>query len=243
MKRTRVSPTESRTPERDRMIATNMGLVHHIARRVARSAAPLAELNDLVGGGTIGLIQAVDSFNPSQGVAFSTYAAPRIRGAMLDDRRRCDHASRGSRRQQREIQRTERMLRAGMLRAPQHAEVASALGVEPETLWQWKANGADAVHVSLDAGVSGGGLQAGMPGTDVGDVEGPLERAEQRTWLTGRIAALEDRERMVLALYYARGLKLREIAEVLGVTESRVSQIRTSVLSRLKAQWRAETQL
>jgi RNA polymerase sigma factor for flagellar operon FliA len=77
----------------------------------------------------------------------------------------------------------------------------------------------------------------------VGDVEGPLERAEQRTWLTGRIAALEDRERMVLALYYARGLKLREIAEVLGVTESRVSQIRTSVLSRLKAQWRAETQL
>ena len=243
MKRTRVSSTESRTADRDRMIATNMGLVHHIARRVARSAAPLAELNDLVGGGTIGLIQAVDCFNPSQGVAFSTYAAPRIRGAMLDDRRRCDHASRGSRRQQREIQRTERTLRAGMARAPQHAEVASALGVEPETLWQWKANGADAVHVSLDTGVSGRGLQDSLPGMAVGDVEGPLERAEQRTWLRGRIAALEDRERMVLALYYVRGLKLREIAEVLGVTESRVSQIRTSVLSRLKAQWRTETQL
>jgi RNA polymerase sigma factor for flagellar operon FliA len=81
-----------------------------------------------------------------------------------------------------------------------------------------------------------------LPGLDVGDVEGPLERAEQLSWLGRRIAALEDRERRVLALYYAHGLKLREIAEVLGVTESRVSQIRTSVLARLKTQWRVESQ-
>jgi RNA polymerase sigma factor for flagellar operon FliA len=161
---------------------------------------------------------------------------------MLDDMRQCDHASRGSRRQQRDIQRTERTLRAGMVRAPQHTEVASAMGIEPETLWQWKANGADAIHVSLDTGVSGQGLMDTLPGLDVGDVEGPLERAEQLSWLRGRIAALEDRERRVLALYYARGLKLREIAEVLGVTESRVSQIRTSVLARLKTQWRVESQ-
>jgi RNA polymerase sigma factor for flagellar operon FliA len=242
MKPMKVSRTKALVQDRDRMIAGNIGLVHHIALRMARSAAPQAELNDLVGGGTIGLIQAVDSFNPSQGVAFSTYAAPRIRGAMLDDMRQCDHASRGSRRQQRDIQRTERTLRAGMARAPQHGEVARAMGVEPETLWRWKSNGADAVHVSLDAGAAGHSLMDTIPGMDVGDGEGTLERAEQLSWLKGRIAALEDRERMVLALYYARGLRLREIAEVLGVTESRVSQIRTSVLARLKAQWKAETQ-
>lgn len=243
MKPMKVSRTKALLPDRDRMIATNIGLVHHIAHRMARSAAPQTEMSDLVGGGTIGLIQAVDSFNPSQGVAFSTYAAPRIRGAMLDDMRRCDHASRGSRRQQRDIQRTERTLRAGMARAPQHGEVAQAMGVEPETLWQWKTNGADAVHVSLDTGVSGHSLMDTMPGVDAGDVEGTLERAEQLSWLKGRIATLEDRERLVLALYYARGLKLREIAEVLGVTESRVSQIRTTVLARLKAQCKAETEL
>lgn len=224
------------------MISKHLGLVHHIAQRMARSGAAGSDIGELVSGGTIGLIQAVDSFDRSQKLAFSTYAAPRIRGAMLDDMRRCDHASRVTRRRQREVRRTEQTLGAMLARAPQHEEVASELGVTSEVLWQWKSHGADAVHVSLEDRSAGVAVADMLPGMDAADVEAPLERAEQMEWLAARMADLEDRERTVLALYYAKGLKLREIAEVLGITESRVSQIRTAVLDRLRAAWRAESE-
>ncbi|MEX1182137.1 MAG: sigma-70 family RNA polymerase sigma factor [Gemmatimonadota bacterium] len=220
------------------MIAANVGLVHHFANRLARSA-PAAELGDLVGGGMIGLIQAVDSYDPGHNVAFSTFAAPRIRGAMLDDLRRCDHATRASRRRQRDVQRTEQVLNGRLVRTPRHGEVAEELGVCAETLWEWKHSGAAAVHVSLECD-GGRGVLEEVPGGGAEDVEAPVERREQLDWLSDRMSALEERDRMVLALYYAQGLKLREIAEVLGVTESRVSQIRTAVLARLKAEWQAE---
>jgi RNA polymerase sigma factor FliA len=241
MKPTKVSTiNRAAEVERDRMIASNMGLVHHLARRVSRSAAPAAELGDLVSGGMIGLIQAVDSYDPGQNVAFSTFAAPRIRGAMLDDLRRCDHATRGSRRHQREVQRTEQELSGRLARAPRHGEVAEELGVSPETLWEWKRSGAAAVHVSLDDRKDGRSAMETVPGSGTAELEAPLERGEQLEWLRDRMSSLEERERMVLALYYVRGLRLREIAEVLGVTESRVSQIRTAVLARLKSEWQAE---
>lgn len=240
MKPTKVSVSDRWAGfDRDLIISENMGLVHHIARRVASSTGA-ADLKDLVSGGTIGLIQAVDSFDPGQNVAFSTYAAPRIQGAILDDLRRCDHASRVSRRRQREVKRTEAALSARLVRSPRHGEVADELGVEGETLWAWKENGAAAVHVSLEDRVAGRSPLETVAGSGAADVEGPLEQGEQLEWLRRRMTTLEDRERQVLALYYARGLKLREIAEVLGVTESRVSQIRTAVLTHLKAEWQAE---
>lgn len=236
------SCTVSAVATRDEMISKHMGLVHHIARRLARSGAPSGDVGDLISGGTIGLIQAVDSFDASHQLAFSTYAAPRIRGAMLDDMRRCDHASRVSRRRQRDVQRAERSLSAELERAPRHGETAGELGVTTETLWQWKSNGAAAVHVSLDDRSSDGSVLDTVPGMDGSDVEASIERAQQMQWLRDRIGRLDDRERKVLALYYARGLKLREIGDVLGVTESRVSQIRTAALARLKAEWQVEEQ-
>lgn len=223
--------------DRDQMISKHMGLVHHMARRLVRSGAQAEDLGDLVSGGTIGLIQAVDSFDPSHNLAFSTYAAPRIRGAMLDDLRRCDHASRISRRRQREVQRAERVLSTELEREPRHHETAGELGVTAETLWQWKTNGADAVHVSLDDRRSGSSVLETVSGLGVEDVEAPLERAQQLRWLRDRVRRVAERERAVLALYYVRGLKLREIGEVLNITESRVSQIRTAALARLRAEW------
>jgi RNA polymerase sigma factor for flagellar operon FliA len=239
MKPAQVSTTGRR--DRDRMITANIGLVHHIARKVGSGGSAALDRGDLVSGGMIGLIQAVDSYDPGANVTFSTYAAPRIRGAMLDELRRCDHATRGSRRREREVQRTEEALAARLSRTPAHGEVAEELGVETETLWEWKANGASAVHVSLEDRSQGRSVLESLTGSCAAEVEGPLERAEQLEWLRRRISTLEERERMVLALYYVRQLKLREIAEVLGVTESRVSQIRTAVLARLKAEWQAET--
>jgi RNA polymerase sigma factor FliA len=223
--------------DRDQMITKHMGLVHHMARRLARSGAQAEDLGDLVSGGTIGLIQAVDSFDPSHNLAFSTYAAPRIRGAMLDDMRSCDHASRVSRRRQRDVQRAERVLSAELEREPRHHETAGELGVTAETLWKWKTNGAGAKHVSLDDRHSGGSVLETVAGLGVADMDAPLERAQQLRWLCGRVRRLGERERVVLALYYVRGLKLREIGEVMTITESRVSQIRTAALARLRAEW------
>jgi RNA polymerase sigma factor for flagellar operon FliA len=224
---------------RARIIEQHLALVHHLAREIQRRVGASASLDDLINAGCVGLLHAVDSFDPERGHAFSTHAVPRVRGAILDELRKMDHASRSVRKRQRLITTAERDLTHKLDRKPVASETAAHMEVDVETLWKWKADAKQTNQVSLDRPTEaqdGTGALVGelIPGSTGTEVEDRITHEEEFLVLEDEIRALSERERMVLMLYYYDELKLREIAEVLGITESRVSQIRTKALRTLR---------
>jgi RNA polymerase sigma factor for flagellar operon FliA len=219
--------------EREQLAVRHMRLVYHIARRIQLGAGNAVELADLVSAGTIGLLHAIDSFDTQRNTAFSTFAMPRIRGAILDDLRRADPASRSVRRRQRDIRHAEDTLSHAFARAPRHQEVAQELGVDEETLWRWKGAAEDVIQVALETG-DAGWFNSRMTAATGDDAQVELERQQRVARVRQELLSLTERERTVLALYYVEELKLREIAGLLGLTESRISQIRTGALARLR---------
>jgi RNA polymerase sigma factor FliA len=224
---------------RERLLTEHLGLVHFVARQVARGISVDADFDELVSAGTLGLVNALESFDASRGLAFSTFAAPRIRGSILDELRRQDHVPRSVRRKAREIGAARDTLTRLHKRMPDDREVAALVGVDLETLWRWQADIEGAVHVPLDRPVGDG--VAPNPGEtltgDEGDgIEALLTHRQEVAVLRDAIMGLKEQERTVLALYYFEELKLHEIAKVLELTESRVSQIRSKAIQRLRAQ-------
>ncbi|MGH7554452.1 MAG: sigma-70 family RNA polymerase sigma factor [Longimicrobiales bacterium] len=224
---------------RDALLERHLPLVHHVARQIMRTLSVQVDLDDLVSAGSMGLINAVASFDPSRGLAFSTYAAPRIRGAILDDLRRSDHVPRSIRRKQRQISAAEEALSGTLERHPTDRETADQLGIDIDTLWRWKADTEEAVHVSLDQPVNTAHGRTAMPaellqGGSGTETEERVNHHEEALVLRDEIMRLKERERIVLTLYYFEELKLHEIARVLGLTESRVSQIRSKALLTLR---------
>jgi RNA polymerase sigma factor for flagellar operon FliA len=218
----------------------HIGLVHHVARQLARRLHDKVEVDELVSAGAIGLMQAAASYEPSRGLTFSTYAVPRIRGSMLDELRRHDHMSRGARRKARAIASARESLVHRFGREPRAAEVAAELNVGVETLRQWELDVECAVEVSLDVAPRAlredGELTAAAA---IADDRGPTpdERLghEQRVALLAiAIRSLRPQERTVLALYFYEELTLQEIAHVLGLSASRISQIRGEALGKLR---------
>jgi RNA polymerase sigma factor for flagellar operon FliA len=181
----------------------------------------------------------VESFQPERGLAFSTFAAPRIRGAILDDLRRRDTASRSLRRKQRALAHARETVSRARDRAPRDAEMAGELGIDLERLWRWQMETERTRQVSLDQPLDAEegprrSLEDALPGTSGAEVEDVLEREQLGELLKDAILELREQERVVLSLYYFEEMKLREIAEVLGVTESRVSQVRSKALKELR---------
>lgn len=224
---------------RDELVERHLPLVHHVARQILRTLSTKVALDDLMGAGTMGLINAVENFDASRGLAFSTYAAPRIRGAILDDLRRSDHVPRSVRRKQRELSSAEKSLSRELDREPGDYEVADRIGIDIHTLWRWRSDTEDAIQISLDQPLSVGIGRNATPSdlledsTSIGPEE-RVTRAEEVDMLRDEILNLEERERIVLSLYYFEELKGREIAEFLGLTESRISQIRAKALGTLR---------
>lgn len=222
---------------RNRLVERHLGLVHHFARRMRPRTAGTVELSDLVSAGAVGLLQAVSSYDPDHGSRFSTFAASRIRGAMLDEMRRRDVAPRSVRKKQRELERARDRLAVRLDRRPRTSEVAAALGVDPQQLWRWEWDVARSRRVSLSE------LRPTAPARTAGSAPEPGQHmdVEDRLALEGEVQRLRaeldrlpDRERLVVELYDLKSWTLREIGEQLGVTESRVSQIRSRALSRLR---------
>lgn len=224
---------------RDDLVTEHMRLVHHVARQVMRSTSTEVELDELVSAGAVGLMKAIENFDPSRGLAFSTYAAPRIRGSVLDDLRKRDHAPRSIRKKQREIGRATESLQAELGRAPSSDEIANELGIDVSTLWKWERETEYAGRVSIDATVDSGvgrslaPKEVLAPDNEV-DVEEEITRREEAVFLREEILNLKEQERLVLSLYYFEELKLHEIASILGVTESRISQIRSQAVKNLR---------
>lgn len=226
---------------RDQLLYEHLQLVHHIAWRVLRTIRQEVEIDDLVSAGTIGLIKAVESFEPSRGLAFSTFAAPRIQGAILDHLRLTDDTSRSVRQKQRLVAEATDELRAELGREPGAYEISERLGIGVEQLWNWQLQIHQSDRVSLHGPVNGADEQEGavssieaLIGDDAQDIEAEVDHRQKVEWLQEAIMELDERERLVLTLYYYKDLKLREIAEVLDVTESRVSQIRSAAIKRLR---------
>ena len=222
---------------RDALLQDNLSLVHYVAKQLSRSLSADADPDEMVNIGTLGLMAALESFDASRGLAFSTYAVPRIRGAILDEIRRQDHVPRSIRRKTREIAQAREALMHRVGRAPVDSEVAGQLGIDVDTLWRWQADMERTVQVSLtgdddreDAGPSPlDFLRA--PGVAPDE---RMQNEELVAALRDAILELKDQQRTVLSLYYFEELNAREIAEVLGISESRVSQIRSKAIAQLR---------
>ncbi len=223
---------------RDALLRENLSLVHHVARQLARGLADEADLDEMASAGTMGLMSALEAFDVERGLAFSTFAVPRIRGAILDELRRQDHVPRSVRRKTRCIAAARESLTRSLGRAPRARELASALGVDAATLWRWQADVEAAQQVPLDRQPVSRDGAAITPSELLGSGEEltdeRLTREEDLAQLRQALGALKDQERTVLSLYYFEELKAREIAEVMGVSESRISQIRSKALGELR---------
>ena len=218
--------------DREKLILDHVPLLKHIAGRMALEMPASVERDDLHGWGMIGLIQAADSWEPGRGLKFSTYAFTKIRGAILDELRRQDFLPRGRREKVRELDRAVRALEQESGVAPTPEQIAERLGVSAEEVDAILLSARSAGHASLDDGVSGE-LAALVSDPVCKDPSGSAEWQETKALLVAAIAALPEQEKTVITLYYAEELLLRDIGEVLGVTESRVSQIHSRALYRL----------
>jgi RNA polymerase sigma factor for flagellar operon FliA len=231
--RTRCDPAA-----RSELLDRYIGLVHHHAREIVRRA-PGLDLDELVSAGTVGLVQALEGFETARGLAFSTYAVPRIRGAMLDELRRRDWLPRSVRARLRRLEQVRAALQQQLGRPPAAEELAEALGVELETYWRWQAEMEGRSMVELDRSVGDGLTENATLGEAIADAaavepSARLLEEEGLSQLHAALGGLSERERLVLSLYYFEELNLRQIGEVLHITESRVSQLRTRALGRLR---------
>lgn len=226
---------------RNALLTEHLTLVHHVARHLSRALASNANLDELVSCGTIGLINALDAFDPARGLAFSTFAVPRIRGAILDELRRQDHVPRSVRRKTRQLAQARETLGRIFGRVATDAEVAEHLGIELDLLWRWQADSEHSVQISLDHSDTESDahvpqLTEALSADEESSAEDRINREQEAALLRGALQKLRHQERLVLTLYYYEELKLHEIANVLGLTESRISQIRGKALSRLRAE-------
>ena len=220
------------TVDRDRLILDHLPLLKHIAGRFSFDSGGSVEREDLVGFGMIGLIGAADSWEPNRGLQFSTYAYPRIRGAILDELRRMDFLPRGRRERVRLLEAAVARLEQASGCPPSPEELAVELDLTLEEVDEILVSAASSCQTSLDGGST---EQLGALLTDPRSVDpvGSAEWEEMKDDLARAIGELPQQEQTVITLYYAEDLLLREISEMLGVTESRVSQIHSRALYRL----------
>jgi RNA polymerase sigma factor FliA len=226
---------------RDQLIILYSPLVKYVAARVAVGLPQHVEGADLVSYGIIGLIDAIDRFDPVRQVKFETYAIPRIRGAIIDELRAIDWVPRSVRAKARALEQAYATLEASLLRTPTDAEVAAELGVSEKELQDVLRQLSFVGVAALDEVFAVGGerRQRTSLGETIPDVgPGPaamFDEKESKEILAQAIIHLAERERTVLSLYYYEGLTLAEIGEILGVTESRVCQIHTKAVLQLRA--------
>jgi RNA polymerase sigma factor FliA len=231
--------TDSDVEARTALLEQHLGLVHHIARQIAERVPEGVELDDLVSAGSLGLVLALESFDCERGLAFSTYATPRIRGAILDDLRSRDWVPRSVRAKSRQIAAAVRELQRHTGRHPEPREIAALLGLDLEVYHRWREDTENAVLLPIDGPVGlrreeSATLEETLRRSDEEPVDANLTRSEQVDLLRDAINGLPAKERTVLSLYYYEEMNLRQIAEVLHLTESRISQIRSHALRRLQ---------
>jgi RNA polymerase sigma factor FliA len=223
---------------REELILQYAPLVKYVMGRLAISLPSILDYEDILSFGTIGLIEAVERFDPTKGVKFETYAISRIRGAIIDALRSLDRLPRSVRQKAKEADQAIVTLTHDLGRDPTDDEIANTLGITAEAYRRHLID-ASWVTVSLDANSSSGdedddGGVIGVPDPDEQDISVGLEQQELIGELGQAIRELPDREQLVLSLYYKDELTMREVSKVLGISESRVCQLHARALSRLR---------
>ena len=229
---------------RNRLVVENVGLVKALALRLAQRVPAQVEVNELIGAGMIGLIDAAGRYQPALGVPFDAFARRRVHGAMLDSLRDLDWAPRSVRRMRRDVDATINRLRHELAREPESPEIAAALKV-PESEYEKMLDQIRAVDIGAIRQLDAGSADSPVMDVAIDPGEGQqvqLERAELKEHLARAISELPKRERQILSLYYHKELTLAEIGQVIGVGESRVSQLRTQAIARLRGRLRETLQ-
>ena len=227
---------------RDRLILTYAPLVKFVAGRLGSGLPAHVEENDLVSYGLLGLIGAIERYDPNRDVKFETYAIARIKGSIIDELRAMDWVPRSVRSRAREIERAIAELEAKLGQAPSDEQIAQKVGITVEELEESLSEIARSSIAALDELCTVGGGEGDqialidtIEDTEAPDPQSSLSQTEMKEAIADAIARLPEREKLVVTLYYYEELTLREIGEVLGVTESRVSQLHTKAILRLKA--------
>ena len=229
--------------DRDALIRQHAPLVRRIAQHMIAKLPPSVEIDDLIQVGMIGLADALSRYESTQGVQFETFASQRIRGAMLDELRENDWMSRSSRKEQKDIEQAMRRLEQSLGRAPRESEIAEFMGLSLEDYQSTlgKVRGTQLLYLEdLSPGDSD---DEGYLDRFVADAEADpfamLRDHRLRSALVQAIEGLPEREKYVMGMYYEHDMNLKEIAAVLEVTESRVCQLHSQAIARLRTKMRA----
>ena len=230
------------TVDPDGLVAANANLVKRIAFHLMNRLPPSVQAEDLIQAGMIGLLEAARHYDPSQGASFETYAGIRVRGAMLDEIRRSDWTPRSVHRKSREAAETLRAMEQETGRDAKDHEVAEKMGLELRA-YHLILTESSAAHVfSFDQPDDHTGETIDLPQSNEATPGEQVEYQSFRLALAEAIKNLPERESLVMSLYYDEDLNLREIGDILGVSESRVCQIHGQALVRLKARLAEWTQ-
>jgi RNA polymerase sigma factor for flagellar operon FliA len=223
-------------------VVANSPLVKYVAGRMGSSLPAHVEESDLISHGLIGLISAIERFEPEREIKFETYAIPRIRGAIIDELRALDWVPRSVRTRARKIERANIKLEHRLQRAPTDAEMASELDINLEEFQGSLVQISNSTIAAFDElwtvwDTSGDqvSLLDTLPDPGAPDPARVADAADHKDRVADAIATLPEHEKLVIALYYYENLTLREIGEVLGVTESRISQLHTKAVLRLRS--------
>lgn len=228
---------------RDDLVLQHAALVKRTALHLKGRLPPSQDLDDLIQAGMIGLLEAASHFSADKGASFETYAAIRIRGAMMDQLRRGGWAPRSVAKSVRDISSARQKVEQRVGRSATAAEVARELAIDLQTYHQWLNDGEALYISSLDQLLevsAESGLMADQPHA------GPLQELMHEGFessLADEITRLPEREQMVMALYYEQSLNMKEIGLVMGVSESRVCQLHSQAVSRLRKtlnEWASE---
>ncbi len=220
---------------RDHLIVHYSPLVKFVAGRVGAGLPSSVDPGDLIGSGVFGLIDAIERFEPDRGVKFETFAVPRIRGAIYDGLRQLDWVPRSVRSRARDVERAFSELEHRLGRGPTDEELAAHLNITDAELTKWLASIASTTIGPLDRAIAAGAEPAAGDDPAGHSPTAVVEEQELGRIMRDEIRKLPDREKLVLSLYYDEGLTLAEIGEVIGVTESRVSQIHTKSVLHLRS--------
>ncbi|GAB3487882.1 RNA polymerase sigma factor FliA [Curvibacter fontanus] len=229
--------------DRDALIRQYSPLVRRLAHHMMAKLPPSIQVDDLIQVGLIGLSEALTRFEASQGVQFETFATQRIRGAMIDELRENDWMSRGSRKSQKEIEAALTRLEHKLGRSASESEIAAELGMEllEYQALLYKVKGTQLVYLEDMSGNSEGEdgfLDRHMVDGDADPMQ-MLRNQRIRSALVTAIKGLPEREQYIMSMYYEQDMNLKEIAAVLGITESRVCQLHSQSIARLRAKMRS----
>jgi RNA polymerase sigma factor for flagellar operon FliA len=225
---------------REQLVLSYLNLVKYVAGRIAIGLPTFVEVDDLFGAGLLGLMQAIDKYEPERNTKFETYAIPRIRGAMLDELRSQDWFPRSIRRKAKLLENAYAELESRLERSAADDEIAGYLKISMKEYYELVDEVCLTTLISLDKEITNcnGGIYAVLGETarnvNALDPEQILERKELEQIIRETLANLPEKERVVLTLYYFEELTLKEIGEVLGISESRVCQIHTKAIMRLR---------